>query len=243
MEIQTGHVDIEREEKVRTHKRRSSGLTGGGGGNNGRKKGGGGGGDNFDDKNPINEAEQFRPNKLRIGMWFLLVVVLMTFGGLISAYLVIATNKTAEWKPFNLPFQVWISTFLILASTFTIEMSRRKLFLNQQKSARDWLLATTILGAMFIASQLMLWFRLWKMGVYLQGNPYAGLFYILTIAHAIHVIGGIIGLGYIVLRAWNKTANTEEILRRQTSATVVSWYWHTMDGLWLILLGLLVFYK
>lgn len=245
MEVKTGKIQVEREEEVRKRKKRSSSLTsGGGGGNNGRKRGGGGGGgDNFDDKHHhAEEAERFRPSKLRVGMWFLLVVVLMTFGGLISAYIFIATSKNPEWKPFSLPFQVWISTALILASTFTIEVARRRISV-QQDEAKRWLLATTVLGGMFIASQLVLWLRLWREGVYVQGNPYAGLFYILTIAHAVHVLGGIIGLSYLVLRTWYKTTDDEELLRRQTSATVISWYWHTMDGLWLFLLFLLAFYK
>ena len=34
----------------------------------------------------------------------------MTFGGMLGAYIVIATNGAAEWRPFDLPLQVWIST-------------------------------------------------------------------------------------------------------------------------------------
>ncbi|GIU83173.1 MAG: hypothetical protein D6687_00805 [Acidobacteria bacterium] len=244
MEIKVGQIETRIEEGKKKKKRLSSSIDGGSGGRGGRR--GGGGGDDGDDpsnRSHFEEIEQFRPRKLRVGMWFLLVVVLMTFGALMSAYIFLATSKTVEWKPFSLPFQVWVSTALILASTFTIEIARRKLDQNKQAEARKWLSATVVLGGAFIASQLMVWLRLWQLGVYVQNNPYAGLFYILTIVHAVHVIGGIIGLGYLVLRSWNETSDQEELLRRQTSATVTSWYWHTMDGLWIVLLILLAFYR
>ena len=77
----------------------------------------------------------------------------------------------------------------------------------------------------------------------MQSNPYAGFFYILTAVHAVHVIGGIIALGYIVLRTWNETASETELLRERHISNAVGWYWHFMDGLWLVLLSLLGFYK
>lgn len=243
LEIGTVETTVEKEPQ----RKRRPGLSGGGSGGNGRKRGGGGGGgggdDNRNDDRPIEEIEEFRPNKLRVGMWFLLLVVIMTFGGLVSAYVVLATNRTLEWQPFDLPLQIWISTFLILLSTATFEIARRKLARKQQISAKNWLLATTVFGGMFIASQLLAWFQLVRLGVYVQSNPYAGFFYILTAVHAVHVVGGICALGYIVLRTWRETRSEAEFYKRQTAASVVSWYWHAMDGLWLVLVLLLGFYK
>ena len=176
-------------------------------------------------------------------MWFLLLVVVMTFGGLISAYVVISTNGVAEWQPFNLPRAVWISTTLILLSSATYHFANSKLQSNQQQSAKKWLLATTVLGAMFISSQLLAWLELVRQGIYVKGNPYAGFFYILTFVHAAHVLGGIALLGYIVLRTWNETVNEGELLRRKTFSKVAGWYWHFMGGLWILLFLLLQFWK
>jgi cytochrome c oxidase subunit 3 len=167
----------------------------------------------------------------------------MTFGGLFSAYIVLSTNKDLEWKPFSLPVQVWLSTALIIGSSLCYKIAQNKLNNNLQSAAKKWLLATTVLGGMFISSQILLWLQLVRSGVYMQSNPYAGFFYILTAVHAVHVIGGICGLGYIVLRLWGETRSEEELLRRKTAATVVGWYWHLMDGLWIVLLVLLGFFK
>ncbi len=235
------------EEKEKKRKIRS-GLSSGFGSSGGNRNGGGGGGNDSGDNNNRNndsfeEAETYSSNKFRIATWFLLLVVLMTFGGLISAYIVISTNGVMEWKPFDLPIQVWISTNLILASSITYTISQKALNLDNQQKAKNWLLATTVFGGMFIASQILSWLELVRRGVYVESNPYAGFFYILTGVHALHVIGGIAILGYVVLRTWQKTSSNEELSKRKTISNAVGWYWHFMDALWIVLFLLLGFWK
>ncbi len=235
------------EEKDNKRKARST-FTGGSSSNGGnRNRGGGGGGSNGgddDQKNDYYDETQSQPkDKFRIGMWFLLLVVMMTFGGLIGAYIVIATNQELEWKPFDLPIQVWVSTFLILASSITYQISKNALQAENQTKAKNWLLATTVFGGMFISSQILAWFDLVQRGVYMASNPYAGFFYILTAVHAVHVFGGILVLGYILLRTWNPASSDEELEKRQSISKAVGSYWHFMDGLWIVLFVLLGFWK
>jgi cytochrome c oxidase subunit 3 len=213
-----------------------------GGSGNGRRGGGGGGGGDRGDDNHM-EEEQFVPSKYRLTMLFILLVIMMTFAGLVSAYVFIAINKSQEWRPFDLPLAVFISTIFILASSVTYELARIAINRENQASFRRWLVVTAALGAMFVASQLLSWVSLVQRGVYMSSNPYAGFFYVMTAAHAFHLVGGIVALGYLVLRAWNPTRDPERIFKRQTAASVVGMYWHSMDGLWLILFALLAFWK
>ncbi len=245
--MKIGTLETTVEEKK--NKRRAS-LSGsiGSGGNKNRGNGGGGGGSDGGNNDKyendyIEEAEPHPSNKIRIAMWFLLLVVLMTFGGLISAYIVISTKGAMEWQPFTLPVQIWVSTVLILASSVTYKIAQSALERDNQEKAKTWFLATTVFGGMFIASQLLGWFELVRRGVFVQSNPYAGFFYILTAVHALHVIGGIIALGFIVLRTWQKTAVDEELTKRKQVSNAVGWYWHFMDGLWIVLFLLLGFWK
>jgi cytochrome c oxidase subunit 3 len=244
MEIGTAEItELPGEDKKKPKSRTrltSGGKPGKGGGGNG---GGGGGGDN---KNPENdqseEAREFIPNKSKFITGFLIVIVFMTFAGVLGAYIVIATNGAGQWIPFSLPVPVWISTFLLLASSVTYHIAKRAFDRGLQLSAKKWLVITTVLGGMFIASQLVAWLELVKRGMYVYSNPYAGFFYILTGLHAIHVIGGIIALGWIILRSWIPTVDETEMLRRRTMAGVVGWYWHFLDGLWLLLFFMLGFW-
>lgn len=244
--MKTGTIETisESEEKRKRPVRLSEGVGTSGGNNGGGDDGGGGnGGDN---KNPkkqeFEETEQPSGNKARIFTVFLLLTVLMTFGGLIAAYVVVSSNGVLEWKPFAMPIQVWISTAIILASSFAYHIANSAIKQEKQDKAKKWLLVTTVLGGIFIGSQMILWLALYQY-YYVQKNPYVGFFYILTAVHAVHVLGGICALGSIVLRSWIPTKSIEELERRQNLSNVVGWYWHTMDGLWLILVLLLGFWK
>jgi len=240
MKIGTVKTELKPQKKLRKH----ANLGGFGGSRGGGSNGGGGnngGNDGFD--NPKTEAYEKSFSKSKILTWFLLIVVLMTFGGLIGAYIVISTNGVLEWKPFNLPVQVYFSTALILISSITFTIAQRAISSNNNQKTKNWLLATTVLGAMFVSSQLLVWFELVKRGYYVQSNPYAAFFYIMTALHAVHVVGGIIALGYIVLRSWEKTEFEEELAKRREISGAVGWYWHFMGGLWLVLLLMLGFWK
>lgn len=242
MSLKVGTIEeikVEPEKKTKPSRMKS----GGNGPSNKNRGGGGGGGDNRPNEDKFEEQEHFKPDKYRVGMGLILLVVLMTFGGLIGAYVVLATNKALEWRPFDLPFQVWISTALIIVSSFDYELAKKNLLAGNQQKARKWFFITGILGAVFIASQIMAWITLVNRGYYAQGNPYAGLFYILTAVHAVHVVGGIISLGFIILKTQVETEDEEELLKRQWFAKVVAWYWHFIGVLWLVLFSLLGLYK
>jgi cytochrome c oxidase subunit 3 len=192
---------------------------------------------------PDEEVYEKSFSKSRVLTWFLMLVVLMTFGGVISAYIVIATNGVLEWRPFDLPVQVWISTLIIIASSATYVMAERCVRGGIRVSAKNWLVATTVLGASFVSSQVLAWLALVQRGIYVQSNPYAGFFYILTALHAVHVAGGIIALGYVVLMTWDRHRFERSTDRAVDIAGAVGWYWHFMGGLWIVLFVLLGFWK
>ena len=239
MEIGTAEIieDAPERKALRTGSSTGSGPPSGG---DGRDPGGGGDGSTNDGQI---QPEPFVPNKSRILTGFLLVVVMMTFGGLMAAYVVIATNGVAEWQPFALPIQVWVSTLIILASSITYHLGKLSVERNDQQAAKKWLIVTTVLGAAFISSQLLSWLALVNRGLYMASNPYAGFFYIMTAVHAVHVLGGIAALGAILLRVWYPTESADNIVGRSTLAQVVGWYWHFMGGIWIVIFILLGFWK
>ena len=214
------------------------------GGDGGGRSGGGGDDSNKPSGSKFDDIQDGIPrDKSRILTGFLLLVVLMTFGGLMAAYVVVATNRALEWRPFDLPFQIWLSTILILVSSVTYELGRSSVDKGDLRGTRRWMVATTSLGGVFIASQLLVWLILVNRGMYMRGNPYAGFFYILTAIHAIHVIGGILALGAVMLRSWHSAGSDAEQMYRTGLARSVGWYWHFMAGLWIMLFILLGFWK
>ena len=220
-------------------RRRRMGLSGGSGSNGG--SGRGGNDDGPDDGS--NSSFELSPGKAKVLTTFLLVVVMMTFGGLCAAYVVTATNKALEWHPFELPVQVWISTVIILVSSFVYHRGKAALDAFDQSAAKKWLTVTAALGAAFISSQLLAWIELSQRGLYFSNNPYAGFFYILTAVHALHVLGGVIALGSVVIGSWNGIYSDDRWIRMQSLGQVVGWYWHFMGGVWLVIFVLLGFWK
>lgn len=238
--MKPGTIDaaVERElARIRNIYTGPGGPFGGGDGRNGGDRG-----DFGNWRAELSDTQEQNSDKTRVVTWITLLVVLMTFSGLIGAYVVIATNKVLEWQPFSLPIAVWVSTVLIIASSFTYHLGQMAVTRKNVAAARRYLVLTAAIGGMFIASQLLAWLALYNRGLFVSGNPYAGFFYILTAIHGLHVIGGIVALAAVLLRSWNSTECERETEYRNNLARSVGWYWHFMGGLWIVLFLLLGFW-
>ena len=202
---------------------------------NGFHKNGGGG---AEDGRPL----RFSPARYRIGVWVAIGSILMLFVALSSSYIVRSASGD-DWRPIHMPKVLWLSTAVILLSSFTMEISRRSLKVLNDAGYRRWLAITLILGLGFLASQLMAWRQLVRQGVYVSSNPHSSFFYLFTAAHGLHLFGGILALGYLVLRTTHKRETVEGELKRVGAAEATTIYWHFMDGLWVALFLLLFFWK
>jgi cytochrome c oxidase subunit III len=181
-------------------------------------------------------------NRYRIGMWVGLASVTMMFTSLSSAYIVRA-NSANDWIALPMPRILIASTILIVASSVTLELARRKLKASLTKAYTQWVLITVALGLAFLASQLSAWRQLSTSGIYLASNPHSSFFYLLTGAHAVHLAGGLIGLVFLWLRSRWITADAAILKKRLASADAVSIYWHFMDALWIYLFLLLFLWR
>ena len=181
-------------------------------------------------------------SRYRIGMWVAMASILMMFTALSSAYIVRAASAS-DWQPLGMPRILLLSTTLILVSSGTMELARRKRKDLASGSTRRWLLLTLVLGIGFLISQFLAWRQLVRQGVYIASNPHSSFFYLLTAAHGVHLLGGLVTLGYISLRTRAPREDVVAVARSQASADVVSLYWHFMDLLWLYLFVLLFFVR
>lgn len=180
--------------------------------------------------------------RYRIGMWVGVAGIAMMFTALSSAYIVRAASAT-DWRPLTMPRILWLSTVLIVLCSATMEVARRNLKRAQDRAYVGWLLITGVLGIGFLASQLLAWQQLWRQGVFLASNPHSSFFYLLTATHGIHLVGGLLALAYVLLRA-SGTANDDLAkAKRQGRADAIGIYWHFMDGLWIYLFLLLFLWR
>jgi cytochrome c oxidase subunit 3 len=183
-----------------------------------------------------------RANRYRIGMWVALASISMMFTALSSAYIVRAASSD-DWFPLMMPRVLLLSTALILISSATLETARRQLKASLTTGYMRWLLVTVLLGIGFLASQLFAWKQLAKQGVYLASNPHSSFFYLLTAAHAVHLIGGLLALIFLWARSRLHADVVKVTPRRQAAADAVTIYWHFMDVLWIYLFLLLFLWR
>jgi cytochrome c oxidase subunit 3 len=161
------------------------------------------------------------------GMGVALCGVLMFFMALVSAYIV-RKGFSNDWQPLEIPRVLWLSTLILLASSFTIVRARNRLLASDDARFRRWWGITAILGIFFLVGLGVSWRQLAVGGIGVATNPSTSFFYVLTAAHGLHLLGGIGALIAIAFRA-------PRHLTRETATKVASIYWHAMNGLWLLL--------
>ncbi len=197
-----------------------SGITPPAGGNGGGQDGNGG------------RKGQPSASKYYIGMAIAIVAILMFFMALAGAFLI--RKGTGGWVPVRIPGLLWVNTAILLTSSATLEMARKRLAKSDLRGFRRFWQVTTILGVLFLVGQLVAWKILAGQGIYLATNPASSFFYIFTGAHALHLLGGVCALLYVAWRSFDQAK-----VSRSVAAEVASYYWHFMDALWLFLLALL----
>ena len=163
-----------------------------------------------------------------------------------AAFLALRVKELNGWAAIHLPGILWANTCVLLASSATLEVARRRLKVGDSKGFERLWAVTTVLGLLFLAGQVVAWWQLASEGVYKISPVASGhdlfmsgtamFFYVFTALHAAHLLGGLCALLYV---GWRKFEAGR--IARPVAVEVASYYWHFMNGLWLFLLALLYF--
>ena len=157
------------------------------------------------------------------GLWVFIGVASTLFLLFLSAY-VMRMDGSVDWSPIGMPWQLWLSTALLVAGSLLLHRSSRT---PDPIRARQWLLAGGACAFGFLLVQLWGWQVLQAARVVLVGNPAASFFYVLTTLHGLHVIGGLVG--------WAVTLRDPRPWRIALCAR----YWHFLLAVWVVLFGAL----
>lgn len=176
-------------------------------------------------KNQIYKAQN---NLLMIAIFS----IIMLFAGLTSAYIVSKGGLGDKWDTIKLPQMFYISTILIVISSFfaqrSINYCRRNNFTMISKS----LLITIILGCLFFLFQFLGWSALVDEKKFLSGNNVASSYlYVLTITHLLHLLGG----GIALINIYFKSLSTKYNSSNFHGLSLGVKFWHFLGLLWLFL--------
>ncbi len=204
----------------------------GGGGGGGRPPDGGDDGDDGDfDRQRRRQPVSSR--RFSTGIAIAMVSILMFFMAMASAFLVLH-HGSHVWVAVHLPRILWANTAVLLGSSFLLERARVRFSQGDDRGFRKLWLVTTVMGFLFVAGQLVAWRQLAAQGVYIASNQASSFFYVFTGAHAVHLLGGVAALLFVLLRDFEKSQISVSL-----AAELTSYYWHFMDGLWIFLFALL----
>ncbi|MGA8145497.1 MAG: cytochrome c oxidase subunit 3 [Candidatus Acidiferrales bacterium] len=191
---------------------------------------------------PVIAAAKAIPSQT--GIWVAVSAIAMSFAALTSA-LVVREGSGSDWQRFVLPRILYLDTVILMASSYTLELARKRFtsaFAMRQEpsgsasselarsSGLYWLYMTQTLGLVFVIGQFLAWRSLAAQGLFLATSPSSSFFYLLTAMHGLHLLGGVLGLLYVGYRMRRNARNA------QSSLGTAAVYWHFVDLLWLYLL-------
>ena len=183
----------------------------------------------------------------RIGLWVFLAVVTSLFALFISAFFMRMGHGGAasDWKPFPEPLILWINTGVLILGSVAMQWARAGVANGNTRATRLGLGTAGVMTIAFLVGQVLAWRLMIISGYFQPGNPAVAFFYLLTLLHALHVIGGLYVWGRMLLRmrALNDDASPEALELRnrfRLSVELCTVYWHYLLFVWLVVFALLL---
>ncbi len=158
----------------------------------------------------------------------------MLFASFFSAYIVRkgvanydygAQSYSAEWQPLKLPAGLLgVATGLLLFASVAMEIARRKALHVAAQGNSIWIYLSALLTTGFLVTVAIAWHVLRNEGHGIGSGAEAAFFYLLIGVHSVHVVIGLLFLGYVGLR------------RGAVLIDLSAWYWHAMSALWVCIM-------
>ena len=204
--------------------------------------GNGNGGGRFDDRDyDSHEHSQPDPDRwatplsaYRVAMFVGMVWILTLFATLTGVLQSLRVHST-NWVSIPLPHFLYLNTCALVLSSLTLEFARFSLRAKAIQRCARWLFVTVLLGLTFIGGQFITWREFASHGFHLASGAASLCFYLITAAHVVHLLGGVIALSSVTF----VVGHLGRKVKSKSALGVIALYWHFMDGLWLYVLTLL----
>ena len=169
----------------------------------------------------------------KIGLGVFLAVVGSLFALFISAYSMRMTM--VDWRALPVPRLLWFNTGVLVLSSVALHWA----YLAARRNDIDGVIVGLCGGAAsavtFLVGQLLAWRQLSVAGYFVASNPANSFFYLITAAHGLHLMGGLVALGRTTAKVWRGV----EMVQVRLSVELCAIYWHFLLLVWLVLLGVL----
>ena len=172
----------------------------------------------------------------KLGMWIFLSSEVIFFGSLIITFLVYK-GRVGNLHPGHDALNISVTsviTFILLSSSLTMVLALAAIQNDRIRQGKLWLLATALLGMIFVGTQIFEYTELVHEGLTIAGNLYGSAFFTLTGFHGTHVFIGVIMLLILV----GMTQAGKFGAKNSLPVEMVGLYWHFVDLVWLVIFTL-----
>jgi cytochrome c oxidase subunit 3/cytochrome o ubiquinol oxidase subunit 3 len=173
----------------------------------------------------------------KMGMWGFLGSECLLFGTLVSVYLLYKHRSLTGPGPheiLNIPLTSF-STFDLLMSSLTMVLAVAAIQRGDVRWTRRWLLATVVLGLIFLGGQVYEFTSFVHEGLGLTTNLFGSTFYVLVGLHGAHVSIGVLWLGTL----WWLAGRGRIGRRQEMLVDIAGLYWHFVDVVWIAIFTLI----
>jgi cytochrome c oxidase subunit 3 len=201
-----------------------------------------------DDDNPTADAAAGDPIEREpsfksagtVGMILFLAALFMLFTSSLIGFVWIryGSPSSPPAGAIRLPNELWLSTVLVVCVSIALGLATRQLREGRQRSARNSLTAALALAAGFLTVQAPALVKLLQTHQNLRasGLHLYGLIFFLVLLHALHVVGGMVALVYVTVRAHRGGYDRRF---KQNPIRMTTLYWHFLDAVWIVMFSLL----
>lgn len=172
----------------------------------------------------------------RIGLLVFMAVVTSLFSLFLTAYSM-RMHHGLGWCHLTIPTILWVNTCVLLAASVAMQLASHAANRGQRRFAQLGLIAGGALTIGFLAGQVMAWQAVGPSLYFIQGSPAIAFFYVLTILHGLHLVGGL----YVLGRATLRFAGGAELIDLRQSLSLCAIYWHFLLLVWFVVFAVLLF--
>ncbi len=186
--------------------------------------------------------DELPPGAGLFGLKLFLASLTVLFAASLVAYTLIrwtARQRGLQFGTLHLPASLWVSTLVMIASSFSMHSALRAVRAGRRIGFRRFMILTAVLGLIFLVVQMpSLYLLVQQHADYRAQNIFLyGLIVMLIALHALHVLGGLAPLAVVTCRALQGRYDSQH----HEGVQYCTLYWHFLDGVWLVMFGVLYF--
>ena len=190
----------------------------------------------------VEERPETGLNNSKLGIWVFLASEVMLFGGLFSAFVFLRmaapAGEFAYWgSKLSVPMAT-VNTLVLISSSVTVIMSWASLKMKDFEKYKMYMGLTLLCALIFLVIKYFEYTGKFHHGIYPSSSTFMAIYFTLTGLHGLHIIGGMIVMGYFWLPAGNKMWHTEPD-HFTNRIEVAGLYWHFVDLVWIFLFPVL----